>query len=126
MMVPPNTLANAAVRPSSRLVVMGCMRICKTIRCGGTFPILRTLGSGSVCLTAPLPKPWLLPLSTKDPHILHQLVADLDAVVPYRCTHCLVVTDSKQGGSSVTQEEERVKGPGVFLRLAAKARGQLG
>src|SRR5437667_3953310 len=57
-------------------------------------------------------------LSTEDRHVLHQLVADLDAVVPDRFTHCLVVTDSKQGGSSVTQEEERVKGPGIFLRLA--------
>ncbi len=72
------------------------------------------------------PKTLNLFLAAQDRHVLHQLVADLNAVVPYRFTHCRVVTDSKQGGSSVTQEEERVKGPGIFFRLAAKARGQLG
>src|SRR5713226_165145 len=54
MMVPPNTLANAAVKPSSRLVVIGCMRIGKPIRCGARFPILRTLGGWSVSFSTPL------------------------------------------------------------------------
>src|SRR5258706_7492705 len=113
MMVPPNTFAIAAVRPSSRLVVIGCMRICKPNRRNGRL---------SDFLARCLP----LLARTKYRYVLHQLVADLDAVVPYSRTHFLVVSDSKQGGSPVTQEEKRVKGLGIFLRLAAEARGQLG
>src|SRR5882757_10326533 len=107
MMVPPNTFAIAAVRPSSRLVVIGCMRIGKPNRCGARFPDFKTC---SLCGR------------TKYRHVRHQLVTDRNAVVTYPFTHCLVVSDSQQCGSAMTQQEKRVKGLDVFLRLAPETR----